>query len=157
MCFSENKGIGIPMMTNPMADSQIPEQWQHQQTVMMRSLNGYLSYFPSTLPWLGARPVQEATLLGRSLLQGAILGLNLLYAELMLRNIQTHLYFLRNIKLTVRCRYDVVHFIQNLYSRHSIARLWGRDMGRHLWVQTLIVFHLSHYLCLQIHVILYRL
>ena len=34
----------------------------------------------------------------------------------------------------VRCRYQAVNFLQNLHNRRPIARLWGRGMGRLLWV-----------------------
>ena len=60
-------------------------------------------------------------------------------------------------KFTVRCRYNAVHFLQNINERHPIARPPGRRMGCLLWVQSLIDI-LPQFLqwCVPYHVILYR-
>ena len=65
-----------------------------------------------------------------------------------------------------RCRYNAVNFLQNLGNRHSIARLWGRDMGCLLWFAivtpsvTFLSLYISHwwrqtlYTCLHFTVII---
>ena len=86
-----------------------------------------------------------------------LLGIALLFSTNVCKLVLVRIALERQVRIkhsAVRCRYNAVDFLQNLYKRHTIAPLQGRDMGCLLWVKTLMdILSQSLKWCMQYHVI----